>query len=158
MTTVTSGERPDPTGGRAEVVALEKLIAESQQLRADMHESQDQQQYRFRWLQIFIGVLIVAVAVLGTLVLQNQRISAQIADCTTAGGACWEESRQRSKNNVSAILNSTIFVAECLQRFPHQPTQEQELEACVRRELATNRQPVPPPASVPPAPSAGPTR
>ncbi len=158
MTTTPAGPTPDPTGGRADITALQDLITESKQLRADMRAEQAQQRWRFRWMQVFLAVLIVAVAVLATLVRQNQKISAQIRDCTNAGGVCWEDSRQRSRNNVTGILNTTIFVAECLQRFPHQPTQEGQLEECVRRELSTGRQPVPIPTPTSAAPSAGSSR
>lgn len=151
----------DPTGGRADIAALQALVEESRQLRADMHEAEHRQRFRFRWMQIFTGLVTIAVGVLGTLVLQNQKISAQIRDCTNQGGSCWDESRQRSKNNVLAILNTTIFVAECLQLFPEQPTQQQQMEECVRREMATGRQPVPipTPASRASSPtSSGPSR
>lgn len=159
MTTTPDGPMPDPTGGRAEIAALRTLVTESQRLRVELNAAQAQQQWRFRWMQLFLLVLVIAVGGLVTLVLQNQEISAQIRDCTNASGRCWEDSRQRSKNNVTSILNTTIFVAECLQRFPGQPRQEAELEACVRRELATGRQPVPIPTPAPPgAGSPGPSR
>jgi hypothetical protein len=140
---------PDPTGGRADIATLQALVEESRQLRADLRTAEHQQKFRFRWMQIFLGVLCVGVLALATLVIQNQKISAQIYDCTNSGGRCWDESRQRSKNNVLTILNTTIFVAECLNRFPEQPAQEEPMEECVRRELATGRQPVPIPTPVP---------
>lgn len=149
------------SGGRADIAALQDLVEESRQLRADMREAEHRQKYRFRWMQIFTAVLCLAIAALGTLVLQNQRISSQIRDCTNSGGACWDESRQRSKNNILAILNTTIFVAQCLNRYPEQPIQQKEMEECVRRELAAGRQPVPiptpsPTASTPATPSGSP--
>lgn len=156
-----TGSPADPTGGRADIAALQALVEESQRLRADMREAEHRQRYRFRWMQIFSALVVAGVAVLSTLVLQNQQISAQIRNCTNQGGSCWEESRQRSKNNELAILNTTIFVAECLQLFPEQPTQQERLEECVRQEMAAGRQPVPIPTPTFPASnpaSSGPSR
>jgi hypothetical protein len=154
----------DPTSGRDDIVVLQDLVKESRQLRADMHQAQERQRYRFQWMIIFMAVLAVAVIALSTLVIQNQRISksnqeiaSQIADCTTSGGACWEESRQRSKTNVTSILNTTIFVSECLQQYPDIPRLRDEFEACIRRELDTGRQPVPLPTATVRAPSSAPS-
>lgn len=158
MGTVTT---PVPQTGRADIAALQDLLVESRQLRADMRAAETQQKFRFRLTLIFITVMTAAVGGLATLVFQNQRISAQIADCTNQGGGCWEESRHRSKTNVTSILNTTIFVAECLNRYPEQPRMQSALEACIRRELATGRQPVPVPTptrAAPSPPSSGSSR
>jgi hypothetical protein len=162
----------DPTGGRADIAALESLIEESRQLRDDMRADRAQQQFRFRWTQVFIGALVLAVAGLAFLAVQNQRIassnreiSAQIADCTTEGGACWDESRARSKTNVTAILNTTIYVAECLRQVDRalpQPRYDADLEGCIRQQLFADRQPIPAPTPTPrivsPTPAVGVSR
>lgn len=140
---------PTPQSGRADIAALEALLAESKQLRADMRAAEAQQKFRYRWTMVFLSLMAIAVGGLATLVFQNQKISAQIADCTNQGGSCWEESRARSKTNVTSILNTTIFVAECLNRYPLQPAQQDYFETCIRQQLFSGRQPVPIPTPTP---------
>jgi hypothetical protein len=148
---------PATANPRADIAALQDLVEESKQLRTDMRAAEDRNRFRSRLMLIFLTVMTLAVGGLATLVFQNQRISSQIRGCTNSGGACWEESRARSKNNVTAILNTTIFVAECMQRWPDQPKQQDALESCVRSEIASGRQPVPIPTSPAPQRSGSPS-
>lgn len=163
----TGPDLPRP-GAPAEVLraSLESLIAESQALRSDIHGAE---QARRRANQINLGVLLVlALFVSMVLVIgwQNNRVISQVretnnrvADCTTAGGQCFEDGRRRTGGAIDAITRISIYVALCARLYPGEsgPAFDAKMEKCVADRLAkAQASPSPGPTVVPSsAPSGG---
>jgi hypothetical protein len=139
--------------------SLTDLVAESQALRGDVRSAETA---RRRASQINLGLLGLLILFVGLLVAigwqGNQAIAAsretnrRIADCSTPGGACYEEGRELTAAAINDILLVSIYMAECARLFPGEagPEYDRKLEACIYQRLS---QPPPStfPSTVPPA-------
>jgi hypothetical protein len=80
-------------------------------------------------------LVVLAVATLGVLLLigvlwigvSNQNLSRTIADCTTAGGTCYEQSRSRTTSVIDQVIDAQIATIEC--------RNEPDIRACVEQKL-----------------------
>jgi type II secretory pathway pseudopilin PulG len=141
---------------------LSALLEESRQLRADTRERERRQR---RTNQLTVAGIVVVLLMLGVLLIilvQNQQratvsrallrdnvsTSAQIADCTTAGGKCYEQGQRRSAEAVQQLINADVVIARCA-RSTDTDTQ---LQRCVDAGFADLLKPSPAP-SVAPSPS-----
>jgi hypothetical protein len=135
---------------------LAALIDEAQALRTDVRSAE---QARRRASQINLGVLILLIIFVGLLMAvtwQNNRLShevakgnARIADCTTAGGKCYDDGKKRTGSAIGDIIRAEIFMAECARQWPGEsgPTFDRKLEACVAQRLTNaNATPAPTPS------------
>lgn len=150
--------------------ALSPLITESKALRTDMRASDAIQRRR---IMINLGGLAVVgllVFWLAVMVYQNNQLSqqlnnvtAQIADCTTAGGTCYEQGSSRTSTAIGDIIAANVFMAECARLFPGEvgPAYDKKLEKCVYDRLtqaAAQRAQASPSPSPSPQPSPSPTQ
>lgn len=153
---------PKPLG-----VSLTELIKESQALRGDVHGAEAARRRAGRVNLALLAVFAVLVAVLLAVTMQNYRLAhrigetnARMADCTTPGGRCYEESRRRTGTAIADIIRAQIFMAECSRLYPGEagPTYDRKLEACVTERLAGPelQRPTPNPSGTPsPSPTRG---
>lgn len=130
--------------------SLRDLVAESQALRTDMQaaetarvqiEAARDAARRRESMIMFAAIALLTAFVVAVLVVawqnqsigrQNNEISEQIADCTNAGGGCYEEGRRRTGEAVSNIVRGNVYVHECLKVTDT----DAELEKCVAAKLA----------------------
>lgn len=142
---------------------LSALLGESQRLRADVRERERRQ--RRLMAVIGIGVVLCLVLVGGVMVLlvqgrqrgndtrsllrTNAVTNERIADCTTAGGKCYEEGVKRSAAFIQLLLQGQKQIALC--RSKSDTTTE--LEKCIDKALAPMT--VPDPAASPSASTGG---
>ena len=63
---------------------------------------------------------------------QNGEISRQIADCTAAGGACYEAGQRRAAAVVAELVRAHVAVAQCYRASKT----DAELEKCVIKKVA----------------------
>jgi hypothetical protein len=156
----------EPSGrGHAELLAaslrdsLADVVDESRALRGDIHSAERARRRSNRINLGVLGVLITLVALLLAVTWQNNRLAHQvsetntrIADCTTAGGKCYEDGRARTGAAISDIIRAQVFVAECARLWPGEsgPAFDRKMEACVAERLAA--------ASARPSPSPAPSR
>lgn len=125
--------------------ALSPLVTESQELRTDMRAS-DLIQRRRNLINLGVMALIgVLVFWLAVMVYQNNKLShqlngvtQQIADCTTAGGKCYEIGSKRTASAIGDIIAANIYMAECARLYPGEvgPAYDRKLERCVYDRLA----------------------
>lgn len=125
---------------------LKALLGESQRLRADVRE-RERRQRRLMGLiaaaTVICLILVISVTVLlvqsrqrgndtRALLRTNAATSQQIADCTTAGGKCYEEGTKRSAALIQLLLQGQKQIALCR---ADSDTRE-ELEKCIDEALA----------------------
>src|SRR5688572_21415762 len=69
---------------------------------------------------------------------QNAEISNQIADCTTAGGVCYEQGRERTGAAINELVRANMAVHECVDEFRVRgvAVTHDALNRCVARKLA----------------------
>jgi len=132
-------------------------------LRTDVHLRAVQQRKATR---IALAAMMVALLLLGiqlailiqnreranesrALIRDNYSASQQIADCTTAGGKCYQESSKRSAAAVQQLLLGQKAIALCSQASDTTA----ELDECIDKALAAMMRPAP---SSSPAPTPGP--
>jgi len=139
----------DPVpGGQPETVSpavalrssLSALIEESKALRTDVHGAEAA---RKRANVINLGVLLLLASFVGLLLLLNwqnnqlahqvNQTNKQIADCTTAGGKCYQQGSQRTGTAIGDIIRAELYMAECSRMYPGEagPGYDRKLEACV---------------------------
>jgi hypothetical protein len=153
-----------PKHGHDPAVLLQSLLSESKQLRADVKERE--QRNRRMGVLIIVAlavslVMIVAVVVLlvqsrarsadsRALLRANAETSRRIADCTTAGGQCYEQGAKRSGTAIRQLIQAQVEIAAC-----HQVSDtERELRTCLDDALGPLLEPKPMPA---PGPTPAPT-
>ncbi len=104
------------------------------------------------------GVLAVLVALVLAIGWQNNRLATDVADtnkimadCTTPGGACYEQGRARTDSAVSAVVRISVYVSQCGRLWPGEsgPDYDRKLEQCVAAKLAQAARQTPAPAPVP---------
>ncbi|HEU4542988.1 MAG TPA: hypothetical protein VFR23_17795 [Jiangellaceae bacterium] len=134
----------ETSGGTPLAAALAALVEELRLLRGDVQVEAARRQKVSRITAVFIALLLVicgAVLVVGfqnhQLGKQNRNIGDQIADCTTAGGKCYEEGRRRSANNLDILILSGVYAQTC--RDTRGVDTDAEVVACVKRKLSTGR-------------------
>ncbi len=127
-------------------------------LRSDVHAAEESRRKANRLNLFLLVVAVVLVAVAGVVGWQNNRLgndvrntNEHIADCTTAGGRCYEEGRARGNDAISAVVRISILVSQCGRLYPGEsgPEYDQKLENCVvdrlQRAQATTPTPTPAP-------------
>lgn len=137
-----------------------EIQAAAKMARATADSARRQNQF----VLALLAVVAVLVASLLTIVVQNRlrsnqnaeilrqtaQTSARIADCTTVGGACYEQGVARQSDAIRTLVRAIIYVAPCSQITDT----DEELEDCVMRRLL---EPSPAPgASATPAPTPQP--
>jgi hypothetical protein len=142
---------------------LGRVEVELPALRSDLFGAE---QARKRANRINVGILaVLAIFVAMVLVIgwQNNKVLGQVqqtnnrvADCTTAGGRCYEDGRQRTGAAISTLTRISIYVSQCGRLFPGEsgPQYDAKIEACVAERLARAQTQTPPSPS--PGASAGP--
>jgi hypothetical protein len=148
---------PEEHSHKVDPGILRDLLEESRRLRADVVARSETQR---KFTRMALAAVVVTIMLLGiqlTILLQNRRTSAetravirenastsqQIADCTTAGGRCFEEGSKRSAERTQGQIRAQTEIAVC-QRFS---TTEDQLRKCVSSALNV--------VEAPAAPSAG---
>lgn len=125
------------------------LVEEAHQLRAVVQADGAQRRRESRQMMAIVVVALLMVAGLGVLILQdrqrraqnaqilrqNAETSRQIADCTTAGGKCYEQSQRRSAAIVGNMVESNLLIARCAKST----STAEALDACVAAGLAKPR-------------------
>lgn len=157
MTGAARRQNPAPAGLDG---SLSALVDEAKALRADVRNAEQARQRaeraRRRASQVNLAGLALVAALVGLLLVvawSAVRTNARIADCTTAGGACYEEGGRRTGTAIADIIRAQMFVSECARQWPGEvgPTYDVKLERCVAERLAA--QAAAPPAVPVPAPS-----
>lgn len=126
--------------------SLTEVVAQSQALRLDVHGAEEARRRANRINLGVLGVLVLLVAVLIAIAIQNNAVARDVratnqrmADCTTPGGRCYEEGRKRTENAVGAVVRISVYVAECGRLHPGEsgPDFDRKLEQCVAERLKT---------------------
>lgn len=127
---------------------LDALVDEAKALRADLDTAEIDRR-RASAINLTATALLAALVVLLLLLSwQTNRVgheaqdtNKRIADCTTVGGKCYEETRARTGGAVQNIIRAELFMAECARLYPSEagPAYDQKLEACVAERLAGPR-------------------
>lgn len=143
--------------------SLATLVAESQALRNDVAQA-EQARKRATAINISVlGVVAVFTALLLAIGYQNNQLvkrtdetNRRVADCTTAGGRCYEQGRARTHEAIEDVLRVSVYMAECSRLYPNEsgPEYDRKLESCVYQRLAEAQRQVPTgPPTGPPAPT-----
>lgn len=156
-----------PMAGAAVQHLVESLTAEGRDVRAAVDAltvaTEAEGRARRRWNRLIASLVAVAtllVVMLTVIVVQNRsrsiqsgeilrrnaQISEQIADCTTTGGTCSQESARRTGAAIDELSRRLarvqIYVAECARTTDTDPA----LERCVALKLANPARPAPGPS------------
>jgi hypothetical protein len=148
--------------------SLTDLVEESQALRGDVQRAEDA---RRKATVVNLGLLVLLVlfvGLLGAVSWQNNRVIEKVeetnsimADCTTPGGACYEQSQKRVGSAINDIVWASVYMSQCARLWPDEsgPSYDRKLEACVIGRLeqaAREREASPSPTpSVSPTPTGG---
>lgn len=125
---------------------LRSLLTESQRLRTDVRERERRQRRLMGLIAAAVVICVVLVTSVVVLLVQsrqrgndtrallrtNTATSQQIADCTTAGGKCYQEGARRSAEAIGLLLQGQKQIALCR---ADSDTRD-ELEKCIDRALA----------------------
>jgi hypothetical protein len=96
-------------------------------------------------LTAFVAVTAVLVALVLVILVQNRqtsaktraaidtnsRLSAQIADCTSVGGTCYEQSQANLRKTIALLVESNKAIAKCARVT----TDDDEFDTCVTAKL-----------------------
>lgn len=124
---------------------LNALLSESQRLRADVRERERRQRRLMALIAAAVVVCLVLVTSVVVLLVQNRQrgndtrtllrasiaTNERIADCTTAGGKCYEEGGKRSAALIQLLLQSQKQIALC----QASTDTRNELEKCIDEAL-----------------------
>lgn len=130
-------------------------VKENRAVVADQHRQN-------RIMMTLLTIIVVLVVGLVTVAVQNRlranqnaqiirqtaATSAQIADCTTVGGKCYEQGGQRTANAIRMIIRAQIYITPCSKMTDT----DAALEECVLHKLTEN--PAAATTPVVPAPSS----
>lgn len=135
--------------------SLADLIEESQALRTDVKSADktraQENEVRRKENRInlaLIGMLAIFVLMVLGVAWQNNQIASstadtnrRIADCTTAGGQCYEDGQRRTAVIVGDITRASVYVIECTRLRPGEsgPAYDAFLEQCVAEKLEAAR-------------------
>lgn len=136
--------------------SLTDLIAESKALRADVHSAEALRAQKIAQIRreslinlaILAGLALFMMIVLAVAYQNNQiakdtkRNADLIADCTTAGGRCYESGRARSGEAVGTLQRIQLYIVECsralpVREYPPGPRFDRPFETCVTAKLRT---------------------
>lgn len=141
---------PRTAGATAAESALKDLLgtfqAEAEATRSAIELHENNRRKQLRWgLAIMACMAVIMGMVLGILLQNRQKseqsreilrrngvLSQQIADCTTAGGKCYEEGAKRSGQAVGQLIAAIEEIAVC----DKVSGSGVEVRACVDRALA----------------------
>jgi hypothetical protein len=141
---------------------LKDLITESQALRTDVHSAEEARRRATRvnvallaLLTLFVGLLLVVTWQNNRLIGQVEETNTLMADCTTPGGNCYQQSAKRTSNAISDIVWASVYMAQCSRLYPGEvgPGYDRKLEACVTERLRKAAQERQPPAAPTPSPT-----
>lgn len=157
--------------GDAAKVLADEVREDRAQRAIEAGRAADRQRRQNRTMVTLLAIIGVLVVALVTITVQNRlrsnqnseilrqtaRTSAQIADCTTVGGKCYEQGAARTSDVLRMIIRSQIYFASCSKLYSSDPA----IEQCVMRKLAASSAttaPTPAPSAQPsvPAPSGSP--
>jgi hypothetical protein len=148
-------------GANAAEEALTDLLgtfrSEAEATRQAIHVHENNRRRQNRWALAIIAVMAVVLAMVLVILLQNRQksnqsrqilrnnavLSEQIADCTTAGGKCYEEGRKQSATAVQQLIRSNLVIAVCAR----DTTTDAGLMRCVDAKMAELAKPSPTPTS-----------
>ncbi len=127
-----------PRGSSALADLLAAVKAESEQLRADVHRAEEARRRANRINTVLLLVAVVLVAAAGLVGWQVKATSDRVADCTTAGGTCYEEGRERTGAAIATLTRISIYVSQCGRLYPGEsgPEFDAKIERCVADRLA----------------------
>jgi len=138
MSADPSGERvagPPPTATGTLQAALsdvaDRFADEARALRGDVHASEVSRRRASRINIALLAVLAVLAALLLWVSVQNRQLNNRIADCTTAGGRCYEESGARTGKAISDLIRAQVYVAQCSRLHPGESGPEFDRELAV---------------------------
>ncbi len=132
---------------------LSALIAESQQLRQDVHaaEAARRRENMINLMLSLLGVIIIGIVL--AVAYQGQRLSAQnneiidaVRSCTTPQGPCYQEGRTRANNNIRTLVRANAYSHLCA-RIPANDTDEEIIDCITERLQADAASPAPAPSS-----------
>lgn len=158
------GQSPAAVASAAQLrQSLGEILTESQALRTDVHAAEQARTKATRLNLMVLVALCVPILLLLALAWQNNRLARElhdtndrIADCTAAGGVCYEEGRKRTGTAIQDVISAEIFMAQCARLFPDEagPAYDRKLENCVAERLtaAVAARATPTPSPVTPAP------
>lgn len=128
--------------------SLTELIEESQALRMDVKRAERQRRKENQINLGLTGILVIFVLIVLGVAWQNNQIThntaetnRQIADCTTAGGTCYNEGRARTSAAIGDLIKATVYMSECARLYPGEsgPAFDAKLEQCVADKLEAAR-------------------
>lgn len=140
--------------------SLASLIDESQALRKDIHGAEEARRRANQINLALLGLLILFVGLLVAIgwqgneaIDQARETNAAIADCTTPGGKCYEDSRKRAAEFTQDIILVSIYMSQCARLYPGEfgPEYDRKLQACVYERLSRNGD-LPPGGTATPSP------
>lgn len=124
---------------------LAAVIAESQALRNDVKVAEAGRKRASAIATALLALLVVLVGMGIVITAQNNQtvhkvneVAQQMADCTTAGGHCYQQGNERYSQAIADVIRAELFMAECARLFPGEvgPTYDAKLESCVYGRLA----------------------
>ncbi len=129
---------------------LEDIIEESRGLRGDVRQAERARRKASAFNLAVLIVLAVALLAVAGLGWQNNQLAERqnetnrrMADCTTPGGRCYEESRARTSGAIATVVRISVYVSQCGRLYPGEsgPEYDAKLEKCVAGKLATASEP-----------------
>lgn len=138
-----------PGGGRPgsvspAVAALQTSLAAvadaTNGLREDVRMAQKESARKTRISFVLIAVLGILLVLVLAVSFQLKKTNDHIADCTTAGGQCYEEGRQRTGGAIATLTRISVYVSQCGRLWPGEsgPEYDRKLEQCVAERLAAD--------------------
>jgi hypothetical protein len=162
-----SGDVPPSAAATVLNASLNDLVQESRALRADVHDAEAARRRATKLAGALLGLVAVFIALVAVISWQNNRLVGQVketnsrmADCTTPGGHCYDESIKRTGDAIGDIVRASIFMSQCARLYPGEfgPEYDKKLEKCVyeRLEEAAKGRQAPSSTSTPsPLPTGG---
>jgi type II secretory pathway component PulL len=133
-----------PATAETLTTSLNDLLTQSEALRADVHAAETARRRATFINSVMMALLVVLVGLLVVVTWQNNRLTervsetnARMADCTTPGGACYEDGRARTRQAISDVVRVSVFVAQCARLYPGEagPEFDAKMEKCVSERL-----------------------
>jgi hypothetical protein len=156
-TTGQPSQASQVAGANAATSAITALLqpfqAEAQATRVAIEDRNRAQRRINRWLIGFVGVTaVLVILVLWMLVRDNQRraqsreilrnnanLSAQIADCTSTDGKCYQQNQKKLGATIQQLVEANKSIAVCARTTDS----EAALDRCVAQRLAGAPKPRP---------------
>lgn len=142
--------------------SLTNLGQDVRGLRDDVQQAEARRRRGNKLIAAGLIVVLLAVTMLSVVTVQNRQVldstsqtNATMADCTTPGGKCYEESRRRTGEAINNILLVSIYMAQCARLYPNEagPDYDRKLEVCIYERLGMSAAPTSPTPT--PAPTGG---